>query len=139
LERLNFSRTLRSTKTRKALEIKNFRIKKRTHLPIYRIPKTYKERRRVEPEPLVDILEEKDEVIIVAEFAGFNKESLRTNVKNQRLTLSAETADRKYYKSLNLPMGVIPSSIHVKYKNGVLEIRLKKVANEKAIGKVAGL
>jgi len=89
-------------------------------------------------EPLVDVLEENDEVIVIAEFAGFNKENIRTQVKNQRLTLSAETLDRKFHKSLNLPKRVIPTTMRTAYKNGVLEIRLKKVTEKKAISNVAG-
>jgi HSP20 family molecular chaperone IbpA len=53
--------------------------------------------------------------------------------------LSAETSNRKYHKSLNLPSGVIPKSIRTAYKNGVLEIRLKKVAKEKTMDSMAGL
>jgi HSP20 family protein len=93
----------------------------------------------MEREPLIDVLEGKDEVIVVAEFAGFNRENLRIHVRNQRLTLSAEALDRKYHKSLNLPTVVIPKSIRTAYKNGVLEIKLKKGAKEKAVDKIAGL
>lgn len=90
-----------------------------------------------EPKPLIDVLNGEDEVIVVAELAGFNKEDLKINVENQRLTLSAKTFERKYHKSLNLPARVIPSTMCTKYKNGVLEIRLKKAAKE-TIGRVAG-
>jgi HSP20 family protein len=87
-----------------------------------------------EPRPLVDILEGNEDVVVVTEFVGFKKEDLRINVKNQRLTLSAEASDRKYHKSLNLPKRVIASTICTTYKNGVLEIRWKKAAEEKALG-----
>jgi len=118
---------------------KNQRIKKHTRPYLYKVPKIYRERKWTEPEPLIDVLEEKDEVIVVAEFAGFNRKNIRIHVKNQRLTLSAEALDRKYHKSLNLPTGVIPNSIRTAYKNGVLEIRLKKGIKEKAVDKIAGL
>jgi HSP20 family protein len=91
-----------------------------------------------EPEPLIDVLEDEREITVVAELAGFNKEDLRINVKNQRLILSAEGLERKYYKSLNLPKQVIPDTIHMTYKNGVLEVTIRKVAEEKTIDKVAG-
>jgi HSP20 family molecular chaperone IbpA len=118
---------------------KNLRIKKHGHPYVYWIPKNHRGRKEREPEPLIDVLEGKDEVAVVAEFVGFNRENLKIHVKNQRLTLSAENADRKYYKSLNLPMGVIPNSIRTAYKNGVLEIRLRKAIEEKAVDKVVGL
>jgi HSP20 family molecular chaperone IbpA len=113
-------------------------VKRLPHPHTYRIPKIYGERNAREPEPLIDILEEETEIIVVAEFVGFKRENLRANVKNQRLTLSADTLDRKYYKSLNLPKRVIPNTIRMTHKNGVLEIRLKKAVEEKTIGKVAG-
>ncbi len=41
-----------------------------------------------EPKHLVDVLEGTDEIIVVAEFAGFNREDLRVHVKGDKLTLS---------------------------------------------------
>jgi len=78
------------------------------------------------PKPLIDIFQEKNWITIVAEIAGFNKETLKINVKDQKITLSAKAKDRRYYKSLNLPKIVIPNLMHTTYKNGVLEIKLKK-------------
>jgi len=124
--------------TPQMFRIKNSRVKRRTYPYRHRLPKTYKERKWRDPEPLVDILEEENEIIIIAEFAGFRKENLRIHVRNQQLILSAEALDRKYHKSLNLPRRVIPSNIQTTYKNGVLEVRLKKAIEEKPIDKVAG-
>jgi HSP20 family molecular chaperone IbpA len=112
--------------------------KRSVHRSKTRVPKMPLEGRAREPEPLVDVLEDNDEVIVVAEFAGFSKENIKTNVRNQRLTLSAEALDRKFHKSLNLPKRVIPATIRTAYKNGVLEIRFKKEIAKKAIGNVAG-
>lgn len=91
-----------------------------------------------DPPRLIDVLEENDEIAVVAEFAGFNKENLRIIVKNQRLTLAATASDRKYHKSLNLPKRVIPDTACTTYKNGVLEIRLKKALEEEAVDRIAG-
>lgn len=142
LKRFKILEALKRTENKKApptFRFKNPRIKKHARPHVYRIPKNYGERKEREPEPLIDVLEGKDEVTVVAEFVGFNRENLRIHVKNQRLTLSAEDTDRKYCKSLNLPMGVIPNSIRTACKNGVLEIRLRKAVEEKAVDKVAGL
>jgi len=124
--------------TPQTFSAKKTMIKRVPHPHTYRIPKIYGERKAREPEPLIDILEEETEIIVVAEFAGFKRENLRANVKNQRLILSADALDRKYYKSLNLPKRVIPNTIRMTHKNGVLEIRLRKAVEEKAIDKVAG-
>lgn len=124
--------------TPQAFRIKNPRIKRRTYPYKYRLLRTYRGGKWKEPKPLIDVLDGKDEIIVVAELVGFKKENLRILVKDQRLTLSGEALDRKYYKSLNLPKKVITDAIRTKYKNGVLEIRLKKVFEEKAIDKIAG-
>lgn len=79
-----------------------------------------------EPSPLVDVVEEKDEIVIVSEFIGFNKDKLRIYIKNRRLTLYTNTFNRRYFKNVILPKKVVPGVTQVKYKNGVLEIRLKK-------------
>jgi len=110
----------------KAFQIKELKIKRHVHPYVYRVPKNQRERKWRKLEPLIDVFEEKDEVVVVTEFAGFQRETMRIDVKNQRLTLSAEALDCKYHKSLNLPKRVIPNALRTTYKNGVLEIRLKK-------------
>lgn len=103
----------------------------------YKVEKIPEEKLK-EPPRLIDVIEENDEIAVFAEFAGFDRENLRVSVKNQRLTLSARASERRYHKSLNLPKRVIPESLCTTYKNGVLEIRLKKVLEQQALGKIAG-
>ena len=141
-KRFNIFETFRRVESKKSSQIfriKNFRAKRNPRPYLHKVPKIYRERKWTEPEPLVDVLEEKDEVIVVAEFVGFSRENLRIHVRNQRLILTARALNRKYHKSLNLPKVVIPNSIRTTYKNGVLEIRLKKGVEEKTVGKMAGL
>lgn len=107
------------------------RIRRYPHSYAYRTQRRMREKKLSAPEPLIDVFEEKDEVVVVAEFAGFGNEDMRINVKNQRLTLSAETSDQKFYKSLNLPTRVISNPISTRYKNGVLEIRFRKRVTSK--------
>jgi HSP20 family molecular chaperone IbpA len=141
LKKSNIFKALKRVENKKApqtFRVKNLWVKSARPCS-YKTPKIRGKRKWTEREPLIDVLEGKDEVIVVAEFAGFNRENLRIHVRNQRLTLSAEALDRKYHKSLNLPTVVIPKSIRTAYKNGVLEIKLKKGAKEKAVDKIAGL
>ena len=79
------------------------------------------------------MFQDKNWVTIVAGIAGFNQETVKVTVKDQKLTLSAKAKDRRYYKSLNLPKVVIPTIVHTNFKNGVLEIKLKKVVKEETI------
>ena len=105
---------------------KTQRLKSMPTHPSFRPSKSFAKRKFEDPKPLIDIFQENNYITIVAEIVGFNKESLKISVKDQKITLSAKSKDRRYYKSLNLPTVVIPNAMHTKFKNGVLEIRLKK-------------
>ena len=83
-----------------------------------------------EREPLVDILEEDKQVVIVAELPGVEKEEISLRATEDALTISVDTADRKYHKELALPAKVDPKSAQASYKNGVLEVRLKKTTEK---------
>lgn len=80
-----------------------------------------------EREPIVDIFDEKEEVRIVVEVPGVREESIKTEIKGDILTLEAKDADRKYYKEIVLPKEVDPGTVKSTYRNGVLEIRIKKL------------
>ena len=81
---------------------------------------------REDREPLVDVLEEDKDVVVVAELPGVEKEDIKLDATEDHLTISVDTSNRKYYKELVLPVGVDPRSARAVYKNGVLEVRLKK-------------
>jgi HSP20 family molecular chaperone IbpA len=110
----------------KILHVENTRAARSLYPSRCRSSQSNAKRRWKEPKPLIDIFQEKNWITIVAEIAGFNKETLKINVKDQKLTLSAKAKDRRYYKSLNLPKVVVPNVVHTTYKNGVLEIKLQK-------------
>jgi len=104
----------------------------------YKGLKSFKVKNWKEPEPLVDVFREKDRIVVVAELKGFKRENIKVQAEKQRLTLMAKAQGRRYYKSLNLPDAVIPEAARITYKNGVLEIQLKKALEEKPLNKVAG-
>ncbi len=114
----------------KVLHIENTRTARSIYPQYYRSSQNYAKRKWKAPKPLIDIFQEKSWITIIAEIAGFNRETLKINVKDQKITLSAKAKDRRYYKSLNLPKVVIPNVMHTTYKNGVLEIKLRKAEKE---------
>lgn len=139
--RFNVSKTFNKSKDENSHgthRLKGLRNGRQVHPRGRRILRISGKRRFSEREPLVDILEENDEILVVAGFVGFDKENLRIRVSSQRLILSAKAVNYRYHKSLNLPSRVIPKTMCVKHKNGVLEIRLKKGVEERAIDKAAG-
>ncbi len=77
-----------------------------------------------EREPLVDIMETNDEVIVVAETPGIEKEEITLRGTEKELEIKA---GEKFYKKLRLPVEVITDQAKANYKNGVLEVRLPRV------------
>jgi len=78
-------------------------------------------------EPLVDVIDEGDHLLIIAELPGVQSEDICIEVKGDILELKAEARDRKYSKEVLLPSPVDADSLKSSYKNGVLEIKLKKM------------
>ncbi|MDH5268199.1 MAG: Hsp20/alpha crystallin family protein [Candidatus Bathyarchaeota archaeon] len=85
---------------------------------------------REEREPLVDVMEEVKDVVIVAELPGVEKSDIHLHTTEDHLTVSVDTPKRKYHKELTLPASVDPKSAQASYKNGVLEVRLKKLVEK---------
>jgi len=78
-------------------------------------------------EPLVDVINEPAQVRVVAELPGVDKSAIKTSISDDTLTISVDSATRKYYKDVHLPSGVDSDSSKASYNNGVLEITLRKL------------
>ena len=79
-----------------------------------------------EIEPLVDVVDADDEIWVIAELPGVEKDKIKVKVTEDTVTIRAENG-KKYYKKVELPAKVDPKTAKAKYKNGVLDIRIKKV------------
>jgi HSP20 family protein len=77
-------------------------------------------------EPMVDVFEEEDHLLVLAELPGIGKEDVRVEVKDDVLTISAERGDKKYRKEVLLPCNVCKEKMQVTCNNGVLEIKCLK-------------
>jgi HSP20 family protein len=77
-------------------------------------------------EPMVDIFDEKDCIIVVAELPGVSENEIKVEVTGDILNLTASDRDRKYAREILLPAKVKPGSVQTAYKNGILEITLEK-------------
>lgn len=78
-------------------------------------------------EPMVDVFDEKDHVLIVAEMPGVEKSNIHIDIEGDALFLKAENTDRKYKKEVPLPSAVDRSSLVSSYKNGILEVKVQKM------------
>jgi HSP20 family protein len=87
-----------------------------------------------EREPLVDVIETNGEIHVVAEVPGVEKEDIKLHGTEDSLTISVDTCQRKYYKEVMLSTKVKVREAKADYKNGVLEVTLPKVKEEKSKG-----
>jgi HSP20 family protein len=86
-------------------------------------------------EPLVDVLESEDDIKVIAELPGIAKENIDLSGTEAGLTISVDTPSRKYYKELELPCEVDLENAKSTFKNGVLEVTLRKKKEEKPKGR----
>jgi len=86
---------------------------------------------REEREPLVDVIDTNSEVKVVAEMPGVEKNDIKLYATENTLNISVDTPQRKYSKEVDLPANVSPKTAKSVYKNGVLEVTLTKVKEER--------
>jgi len=89
-----------------------------------------------EREPITDVFDEKEEVRVYAEMPGINEEDIKVGFppeagspsakKVDILEISAQSGDKKYHKEILLPVKVKAETLISSYKNGILEVRVKK-------------
>jgi HSP20 family protein len=92
--------------------------------------------------PVVDIIEDEKEFLVLAELPGVARENVRVTVEKGRLTIAGERRlaqegdGRKYHRversygsfsrSFNLPENADPERVEASYKDGVLHLHLLK-------------
>lgn len=78
-------------------------------------------------DPIVDVFDEGDAVMIVAELPGVDEKDIKFEVTDDIVTLSAGAGEKKYYKEI-----LLSSSVNEKktssssYRNGIFELKLWK-------------
>ena len=97
-------------------------------------------------QPLADVFETDNEVVVTVELPGVRKEDIDITIKDNSLIVRAEKkaetkmkkegffkTERRYqgfYRVIQLPAEVKEEGAKATYNNGVLEIRLKKARPE---------
>ena len=79
-----------------------------------------------EYEPLADIIEGDEEVTVTVEIPGVEKEDIDLNVTEDTIEITVDNPKREYHELLNLPCGVKPKTMKATYKNGVLDVVVKR-------------
>ncbi len=77
-------------------------------------------------EPLVDIHEEDDCVLVLAEIPGASKENVSLDLDGDRLNLSAQRGETKYLKEIVLPESFSDEKMTWECNNGILKVRFER-------------
>ena len=77
-------------------------------------------------EPIVDVFDEDEYTLVVAEMPGVGVDDLKLDVKDDLLTIHAERGSKKYHKEVLLPRSYTKEATVVSCNNGILEIKCKK-------------
>jgi HSP20 family protein len=84
-------------------------------------------------EPLVEVSEEDDKIIVIAEIPGVTKEDIELKATTHSLVISTakdKSGKHKYYKEVELPSAINSDYAKARYANGILEVKLKKIDEE---------
>jgi HSP20 family protein len=62
---------------------------------------------------------------------GIEEKDANLKIENDTVTISVETPTKKYYKEVKLPTSVEKNSAESKYRNGILEVKLRKAKDKR--------
>lgn len=98
-------------------------------------------------EPVVEVYEEKDDVMVKAELPGMKKEDIQINISENLLTLRGEKKEEReekkegyhysersygsFERTIEIPREVQADKAKANFKEGVLEIRIPKTEEAK--------
>jgi HSP20 family molecular chaperone IbpA len=93
--------------------------------------------------PAVDIYENNDEILLIADMPGISKENVEVHIDNGRLSLSGsreikmegaatweEFGDVRFYRAFSVPQSIDIAKVNAALRDGVLKLHLPK--SEKA-------
>lgn len=81
-------------------------------------------------EPLVDVLDEGDHILVIAEMPGVEEKDIQVKAEGDILEITASSGERRYHKEVLLPSPVDTEKVAASYRNGILEVRLTKTPGE---------
>ena len=79
-----------------------------------------------EREPITDLFDEKDEIVVIAEMPGIEETDIKIDLKEDILEILATGKNRTYRKEILLSIKAMQTDLSHKFTNGILEIKIKK-------------
>lgn len=85
-------------------------------------------------EPLSDVMEGEAEVSVTVELPGAEKGDLSLRVAEETVTVRVDKGSRRYHKRIQLPGKVDPASAKATFKNGILDVTLRRERDDQDDG-----
>jgi HSP20 family protein len=76
-------------------------------------------------EPLVDVIEENDHVLVLVQMPDVADKNVHLELNGDILVLHAEKGSKKYHKEIVLPRSFDSKAMERSCRNGILEVKLK--------------
>ena len=88
-----------------------------------------------EMEPMIDVVTTDKVVKVTVEMPGVSKDKVKIEAYDSTLEVKSEDPQRKYHKTIDLPLEADLETAKSKYNNGILEITFDKKKESKPKGK----
>jgi HSP20 family protein len=88
-----------------------------------------------EMEPMIEVVTTDKEVKVTVEMPGASKDKIKIDAYDSTLEVKSEDPQRKYHKTIDLPLEADLGTAKSKYNNGILEITFDKKKETKPKGK----
>jgi HSP20 family protein len=88
-----------------------------------------------EMEPMTDVASTDKEVKVIVEMPGVSKDKIKIDAYDSTVEVKSEDPQRKYHKTIDLPLDADVQTAKSKYNNGILEITFEKKKETKPKGK----
>jgi HSP20 family protein len=88
-----------------------------------------------EMEPMIDVVTTDKEVKVTVEMPGVSKDRIKINAYDSTVEVNSDDPQRKYHKTIDLPLEADVETAKSKYNNGILEITFDKKKESRPKGK----
>lgn len=80
--------------------------------------------------PIFDVFDEGDYFAVIAELSGVREEDISIEVRKQKLHVSISSQNSNHEEEISIPAEVEEKNLIKRYKNNILEVRIKKRINK---------
>ena len=82
-------------------------------------------------EPMADVMDGQEDVIITVEIPGMNEQDIQVKFFGESgIVIEAKNSDIAYFKEINLSAQILKESVQKKYTNNILEVLIHKKTNK---------